>query len=86
MFREKKTYKYEGILETDIIKQMEMNEKNLKVYLWKARKLLENKLYSRNLIKGINTWAVPLVRYTGPFLKWKMNKLKQMNKKTHDNS
>ena len=33
------------------------------------RKLLETKLYSGNLIKEINTWAVPLVRYSGPFLK-----------------
>ena len=26
---------------------------------------------NRNLIKGINTWTVPVQRYTGPFLKWK---------------
>ena len=40
------------------------------------------KLYSRNLIKGINTWAVPQVRYTGPFLKWTRDELKQMDQKT----
>ena len=28
------------------------------------RKLLKTKLYSRNLIKGINTWVVPLERYS----------------------
>ena len=33
------------------------------------RKLLETKLYSRNLIKETNTWAAPLVRYSEPFLK-----------------
>ena len=33
------------------------------------KQLLETKLCSRNLIKGINTWAVSLVRYSGPFLK-----------------
>ena len=26
-------------------------------------------LYSSNLIKGINTWAVPLLRYSGPLFK-----------------
>ena len=36
----------------------------------------------RNLIKEINTWAVPLVRYSGPFLKWTRDELKQMNQKT----
>ena len=58
---EKETYKYLGILEADTIKQVEMKSKIQKEYL-RTRKLLETKLSSRNLIKGINTWAVPLVR------------------------
>ena len=53
-FVEKETYKYLCILEADTIKQ----------------ELLETKLSSRNFIKGINTWAVLLVRYSGPVLKW----------------
>ena len=47
-----------------------------------TRKLLETKLNSRNLIKGINTWAVPLVRYSGPFLKWTRDELRQMYQRT----
>ena len=66
---ENETYTYLGILEADTIKQGEMKEKIQKEYLRRTRKLLETKLNSRNLIKGINTWAVPLVRYCGPFLK-----------------
>ena len=53
-----------------------------KEYLRKTRKLLEKKLSCRNLIKGINTWAVPLVRYSGPVLKWTRKKLKQMGQRT----
>ena len=64
------TYKYLGILEADTIKQVEIKDKIRKEYLRRTRKLLETKLSSRNLIKGINTWAVPLIRYSGPFLKW----------------
>ena len=60
---ENETYKYLGILEADTIKQVEMKNKIQKEYLRRNRKLLETKLNSRNLIKGINTWAVPLVRY-----------------------
>ena len=67
---ENETYKYLGILEADTIKQVEMKNKIQKEYLRRTRKLLEIKLSSRNLIKGMNTWAVPLVRYSGPFLKW----------------
>ena len=63
MLGENETYKYLGILEADTIKQMEMKDKIRKEYLRRSRKLIETKLSSRNLIKGINTWAVPLVRY-----------------------
>ena len=66
---ENETYKYLGILEADTIKQVQMKDMIRKEYLRRTRKLLEAKLSSRNLIKGINTWAVPLVRYLGPFLK-----------------
>ena len=78
---EKETYKYLGILEAGTIKKVEMNEKIKKEYLWRTRKLLEIKLTSRNLINGINTWAVPLVRLSGLFLKWTREELEQMNQR-----
>ena len=79
---ENKTYKYLGILEADTIKQVGMKDKIQKEYLRRTIKLLETKLNCRNLIKGINTWAVLLVRYSGPFLKWTRNELKQMDQRT----
>ena len=79
---ENETYKYLGILEADTIKQVEMKDKIQKQYLRRTRKLLETKLSSKNLIKGINTWAEPLVRYSGPFLKWTSDELKQMDQRT----
>ena len=75
------TYKYLGILEADTIKLVEMKEKIQREYLRGTRKLLETKLNSRNLIKRINTWAVILVRYSGPFLKWTRDELKQMDQR-----
>ena len=54
-----------------------MKEKIRKEYFRRTRKL-----YNRNLIQEINTWVVPLVRYSGPFLKWTSQELQQMNKKT----
>ena len=82
MLGEKETHKYLSILKADTIKQVEMKEKIQKEYLRRTRKLLKIKLSSRNLIKGINTWAVPLVRYLGPFLKWTREELKQMDQRT----
>ena len=75
---ENETYKYLGILKADTIKQVEMKDKIQKIYLRRTRKLLETKLSCLNLIKGINTWDVPLIRYSGPFLKWTRDELEQM--------
>ena len=80
--REEETNKYLGILEADTIKQVEIKDKIRKEYLRRTRKLFETKLSGRNFIKGINTWAVPLVRYSGPFLKWTRDELKQMDQRT----
>ena len=53
-----------------------------KEYLRRTRKLLDTKLSSRNFIKRINTWAVPLFRYSGSFLKLTREELKQINQRT----
>ena len=79
---ENDAYKYLGILESDTIKQMQMKDEIQKEYLRRTRKLLETKLSSRNPIKGINTWAASLFRYSGPFLKWTKDELKQMDQRT----
>ena len=79
---ENETYKYLGILEADTIKQEEIKDRIQKEYLRGTRKLLETKLSSRNVITGINTWAVSLVRYSGPFLKWTRDELKLIDQRT----
>ena len=60
---------------------MNMRKQIKKEYIRTTRKLFETKLYCRNLIKGINTRTVPLVWYSGLFLKW-TKELKQMDKRT----
>ena len=78
---EKENFKYLGILEPDTIKQEKMKEKILKEYLRQTRKHLETKMCIRNLIKGINILAVPLVRYFGLFLKWIREEVRQINQR-----
>ena len=57
--------------------------KNLKrEYLKRTRNWLETKLCSRNLVKGIDTCAVPLATYSGTFLEWTKEELKQMEQRT----
>ena len=76
------TYKYLGIFEADTINPVEMKEKKKEKYLRRTRKLLETKLCCRNLIQIINTWAVSVVRYSEPFVKWTREELKQMDQRT----
>ena len=69
-------------MEADTIKQVKIKEKIKKEYLRRAKKLLVTKLYRRNLVKGINTWVIQLVSYSGSFLKWTREELKQMDQRT----
>ena len=53
-FEEKETYKY-----LNTMKHAGKKEKRQKNTSGKTWKLLESKLPSRYLIKGMNTWAIP---------------------------
>ena len=78
---ENENYKYLGILEANTIKERKKDERENEENLWRTRKL-ETKLCSRNLIKGINTWAILLVRYLGPYVKWIREDLRQRDQMT----
>ena len=82
-FGEKETYKYLGKLEPTPSNKWKWKKKKFKKeYLRRTRKLLETKLHRRNLVKGINTWAVLFVRYSGSLLKWTREELTQMDPRT----
>ena len=68
MLGEKKNYKYLGILESKSIKQVEMKKKSKSV-LKEQENFLKLNSSSKNLIKGINTRTVFLLKYSEPFLK-----------------
>ena len=65
----------------DDIKLFAKNEKELETHIHAVR------IYSQDIvmelgIKGLNTWAVSLIRYLGLFLKWTRDELKQMDQRT----
>ena len=62
----KENYKYLDILEADTIKHVEMKEKKITRTISREQESYSRQNYQTNI--GINTWAVPLVRYSGPFL------------------
>ena len=57
-----KSYKYLGILEADKSLERKMKLNGSKEYTRRLRKVLKPKLNGRNLVRGINTWAVSLLR------------------------
>ena len=56
-------YKYLGIIERGDIAHEEMKQKTRKEYMDRVRKVMKSKLNGGNVIKAINTWAIPLIRY-----------------------
>ena len=75
-------YKYLGILEAEQVLHGKMKENVQSEYFRRVRKILESKLNGGNLVKGINTWAVSLIRYSASFLDWRTDDMKMMDRKT----
>ena len=75
-------YKYLGILQADDLQKKEMKIKVLNEYKRRARKIVKTKLNGRNIVKGINTWAIPVLTYSVPFLSWTKTELHSIDGKT----
>ena len=75
-------YKYLGVLQNDEMKEKEMKEIVTKEYKRRVRKVVETKLNGGNIIKAINTWAIPVLRYSAPFLKWRKTELQELDRRT----
>lgn len=75
-------YKYLGILQAEDIKHTEMKSRSMSEYKKRVRKILKSKLNAGNIIKAINTWAVPVLRYTGGIINWTREELDNLDRKT----
>ena len=75
-------YKYLGILEADDVKHKEMKEKMRTEYFRRVRKILKSKLNSSNMIQAINSRAVSLIKYGAGIIKWTVEELKEVDRKT----
>ena len=76
------SYKYLGILEADDIKHAQIKKKTSAEYIKRMRKVLKSKLNGGNTIKAINTWAVPVIRYTAGIVDWTRAELDDLDRKT----
>ena len=53
-----------------------------KEYLRRLRKVLKSKLNGRNLVCGVNTWAVFLLRYSAALVTWRKSEMQAIDRKT----
>ena len=80
--QEGESYKYLRILEADRFLEEKMKLNASKEYIRRLRKVLKSKLSGRNLVGGVNSWAVSLIRYSAAFVSWRKSELQAIDKKT----
>ena len=80
--QEDESYKYLGILKADRFLGEEMKLKVSKEYFRRLKKVLKSKLNGGNLVQGVNTWAVSLLRYSAAFISWRKCELQAIDRKT----
>ena len=53
-----------------------------KKYIRRLRKVLKSKLNDGNLVRGVNTCTVSLLRYSAAFVSWRKSDLQAIDRKT----
>ena len=59
-----------------------MKEKIKKEYIRRLKAILKSILNSGNTVKAINTWPVPVIRYSAGIVDWKNPELRKIDRKT----
>ena len=79
---EQEGYKYLGILQLDQTLNTKMRDKITLECIRRVKKLCRSKLNGRNLVGGINTWAVGVVCHSAGIVEWTMEEVANMDRRT----
>ena len=80
--REVESYKYFRILEADRFLEEKMKLNVSKEYIRRLRKVLKSKLNGGNLVRGVSTLAVSVIRYSAAFVSWRKSEQQAIDRKT----
>ena len=80
--QEGESYNYLGILEADKFLEEKMKLNVSKEYIRRLRKVLKSKLNGGNLLRGVNAWAVSLLRYSAAFVSSRKSEVQAIDRKT----
>jgi hypothetical protein len=75
-------YKYLGINQSNHIQHSIIKENLEKQFYLRIKSILKSKLNGNNLIKAVNTYAVPLLTYSFGIIKWYKTNLQNINIQT----
>jgi hypothetical protein len=75
-------YKYLGINQSNHIQHSIIKENLEKQFYLRIKSILKSKLNGNNLIKAVNTYAVPLLTYSFGIIKWSKTNLQNINIQT----
>jgi len=75
-------YKYLGVLEVEGFKQAEMKSTVKASYKERLHSVLKSRLSGCNQIRTINSFAVPLIRYTAGIVDWTVNECAELDRMT----
>ncbi|KAL1446790.1 hypothetical protein WDU94_005582 [Cyamophila willieti] len=73
-------YKYLGIMQSKQIAQSEMKRKLQTEFRSRLYKLMKSKLNGKNVIKAINTYAIPAITYSFGIVKWTKTDLRNLQR------
>ena len=79
--QEGECHKYLGILEADTFLEENMKLNVSEEYIRRLRKVLKSELNGGNLVRGVDTWAVALLRYSAAFVSWSKSELQAIDEK-----
>jgi len=82
MLHRGETYKYLGISQSQKIDHKVVKKEICKEYLHRTKKIMQSKLNGENKIKAINTWAIPLLRYSAGIINYTKEDINMLDTKT----
>ena len=80
--QEAESYKYLRILEVDKFLEEKIKLNVSKEYIRRLRKVLKSKMNGGNLVRGVNTLVVSLLRYSPAFVSWRKSELHAIDRET----
>jgi len=76
------SYKYLGVLESAEFKHTQVKLSVTTTYKHRLRKILQSHLSGHNQIVAINSFAVPVLRYTAGIINWTVNECAELDRLT----